>query len=319
MADTDSKTVVVTGGRGFVGHRLVAYLLDEGWRVVSIDNNIIETAHELPEHKQLTEYNVDIRDTDELTDIFEQERPRALIHLAAHHFIPFCNANPREATDNNIYGTESVLTAAKAVAENLERVVVTSSAAVYTPSETPHKEAEAAADPVDIYGMTKRANEHQAYAFSFHTNVPTYSVRLFNVYGPGETNPHLIPEIVDQLKAGETDIELGNPNPRRSFVHIDDVSRAYTAMLDTAPSTGYDVLNLGSAEEYSAAELIDIFNELAPFDVTYHSDESRIRKSDRPRLKPDLMRIADVLGWQEQYNMRTGLKELLETEGVNAN
>ena len=119
--------------------------------------------------------------------------PHWVVHLAAIHFIPYCNQHPFESADINIRGTINVLEACKAAA-SLEKVLFASTAAVYPISDTPHVETDAIG-PMDIYGLSKVAGERLMNEFHLASGTTTIVCRFFNAFGPNETNPHLIPEI----------------------------------------------------------------------------------------------------------------------------
>ena len=142
--------------------------------------------------------------------------------MAAIHFIPACEADPLACIRVNVEGTEALLEAC-AKTDSVEAVVVASSAAVYRPSELAHDEDSDLL--TDIYGHSKLWTEHLGKLFHARSGVPIGIARFFNVYGPGETNPHLIPTVLRQVENGD-EISLGNLTTRRDYVFVGDVSEA---------------------------------------------------------------------------------------------
>ena len=91
--------------------------------------------------------------------------------------------------------------------------------------------------PMDIYGTTKLATEKIASEFHLRTKMPVIVGRFFNAFGPNETNPHLFPEIQRQVLGGARTLKLGNLDPKRDYIHTEDMSRATSAKIIPRPST----------------------------------------------------------------------------------
>lgn len=259
----------------------------------------------IPEGAEFTP--VDIR-SDGLTGVVREISPDAVAHLAAIHYIPYCNENPEEALDTNTLGTRNLLEALEGVEVDVDGVVYASTAAVYPPREVPHTETDETG-PMDIYGKTKLLGEDLLELFQKRTGVPSAAARLFNVYGSRETNPHLIPAILEQLQDGNREVNLGNLSPKRDFVHVSDVARAIVAMLEG--SEGYDAYNVGTGDTHSVPEVVERFKEALGEDVEILVDQGRVRESDRPHLQADITKIKDELGWRPRVEFSKGLLDLL--------
>ena len=220
------KRILVTGGNGFVGREVVRLLYDE--HAVCVADNLRSgplrfNAGELSKFRFEP---VDIVDAPLVSRIVADFAPDTIIHLAAIHYIPECEQDPLLAAEINIEGTLNLLLAAPCGA----RFVFASSGAVYHPDTKPHIEAKAILGPSDIYGYTKLHGEHYVSYLASQRNFSAVVVRLFNVVGPGETNPHLLPEIVAQLKAGRKILRLGNLWPKRDYIHVRDAARGFVAV-----------------------------------------------------------------------------------------
>ena len=113
--------------------------------------------------------------------------------------------------------------------------------------------------------------------------------------GSRKTNPHLFPEIASQIQSGATRIEVGNLTPRRNYVHAADVATLVITALQRQWN-GFDVVNIGSEEEYSVLEVLEKFRKLAPTPVEFVSSPARQRPVDRPRLQPELEKMRRLLG-----------------------
>jgi UDP-glucose 4-epimerase len=238
--------------------------------------------------------------------------PEVVIHLAALHFIPECNRRPDEAVRINVIGTENLLEACSQV-PGLARVVITSSAAVYGISDSYMNEA-AKPEPSDIYGTTKTVNEWQAREFAALTGISTVAVRLFNVFGPGETNPHVLPAIMDQLRARQRKLKLGSVSPKRCYVYIDDVVNGFETVARARLPETFTTMNLGTSEEASVGELIEMMSSMLKTKLEVVEDSSRLRPSDRPYLRCDPSLIKALTGWQPRHSIEAGLRQLLMSE-----
>jgi UDP-glucose 4-epimerase len=306
----DESTVLVTGGAGFIGSHLTERLADRGADLVVVDDLFAGRREYVPD--EATFYEQDIR-SNEFAETVRDEAPDAIVHLAAIHHIPYCNANPEEAFEVNTMGTRTLLDAARDV-EGLEHVTFASTAAVYEPAEGPHRETDGLW-PIDIYGRTKLVSEDLLEKFATETGVPSASARLFNVYGTNETNQHLIPAILDQLRDGSREIELGNLAPARDFIHVTDVAAAFVALLDEFDDD-YRAYNVGTGTEHTVREVVEHTAEALGEPIEITQDRERVRESDRPHLRPSVDRIERELGWSADVEFTEGLRDLLEAEGI---
>ena len=199
--------ILVTGGAGFIGSAVVPKLQAENHEVFVYDNLSFGNRDFIA----VEDSNFclgDIRDAKLIEDFIQKVQPEAIIHLAAVHFIPYCNEHPFESSDINIRGTINVLEAAKKCS-NLKKILFASTAAVYPISDVAVKENDEVR-PLDIYGLSKLVGENLMQKFHLETGVDTICCRFFNAFGPNETNPHLIPEIEKQIREGNRKIALGN-------------------------------------------------------------------------------------------------------------
>jgi UDP-glucose 4-epimerase len=302
------KRILVTGGNGFVGREVVRLLYDK--HAVCVVDNLRSgplrfNADELDKFRFEP---VDIGDVSFVSDIVTDFAPDTIIHLAAIHYIPECEENPRLAAGTNINGTLNLLLAAPRGA----RFVFASSGAVYHPDTKPHNEADAILGPSDIYGYTKLHGEHYVRYLAAQRNLSAVIVRLFNVVGPGETNPHLLPEIVAQLKAGHTILRLGNMWPKRDYIHVRDAARGFVAVAlkDDIGTAGPMTVNLGTSQPYSVAEIVEKLRQVAPIEFTVEEEQARLRKVDRPHLAADIGEIRQHFGWTPQSTVDDALADL---------
>ena len=298
---------LITGGAGFIGSAVVPSLSKEGHEIFVLDNLSFGNRDfiDVPDSHFFLD---DIRDAKKVERIVKQINPQIVVHLAAIHFIPYCNQHPFEAADTNIRGTMNILNACKKLPD-LHKLFFASTAAVYPISdEAVHEEHELL--PLDIYGLSKLTGEHLCHDFWLETNIDTVVCRFFNAFGPNETNPHLIPEIEKQLRQGLRTINLGNLTPKRDFIHTFDMASAVRKVLKLENS-GYEIFNLGRGIEYSVVEIVEAFERQLNEKVSIKVDPSRVRKVERQHLLADVTKLKKKTGWKPEWNIDEGVKNLV--------
>lgn len=299
--------ILVTGGNGYVGRLVTRLLYDTHTVCVADCLRSGEVQFRNDELKKLRFERVDITDRSSVAKLISDFTPNVIIHLAAIHYIPECEEDPVGTVSTNVTGTVNLLLAAPPES----RFIFASSGAVYKPDSKPHRETTARLEPRDVYGLTKLQGEQYVRYFALQRRLSAVVVRLFNVIGPGETNPHVLPEIVAQLKAGYTKVRLGNLRPKRDYVHVADVARGFVATaLNGNLRAGETVtVNLGTSKSYSVADIIRKLRRIAG-KFAVEPDPNRFRPVDRPFLAADIKLIRRLFGWQPTHTIEETLEEL---------
>jgi len=307
--------VLVTGGAGFIGVPTVTNLLDRGHNVVVADNFAVGSRNRLDHlagHARLTIVELDLRDAAATAEVMADVAPRRVIHLAAHHFIPFCKANPAETIDVNVGGTQHLLDALGPVEP--ARIVFASTADVYAPAPAPHIEADTT-DPDNIYGMSKFMGEKlMAFHGQNHPETEMVVVRFFNAVGAGETNPHLVPDILDYVRECD-ELPLGNVDTRRDYIHTEDMATALERLL-SEPAGSFTV-NLGTGVSHDAREIVSSIAELLGRDLEIATDPAKVRQSDRPNLQAGTARLHGLLPGFNTKSLHETLAATLAGEGFD--
>jgi len=297
--------VLVTGGAGFIGSAVIKHLSGLDHEIFVIDNLSFGN-RDFIDINDSKFFEIDILDTVKVDQVIGQIKPEIIIHLAAIHFIPYCNAHPYESANINIAGTINILNAAEK--HKAQKVFFASTAAVYPIYDEAVSEKNATG-PLDIYGLSKLTGEHLCNEFHLRSGITTIVCRFFNAFGPNETNPHLIPEIQKQVLGGNRVINLGNLTPKRDFIHTYDMASAVETLLNNMNS-GIDTYNLGRGIEYAVTEIVDSFSNALGDSIEIKVDQARVRKVERMHLLADVTKLKS-LGWEPKIGIDEGIKTLV--------
>ena len=306
------RSILITGGAGFIGRWLTKRLLEGGDMVCLVDNLSVGSWENLADLEGSFEFiQADVRETERLAQYLQLYEVQMVYHLAALHYIPYCEDHPQETLEVNVIGTLSVLEAMRKA--KVKRLVFTSTGALYPPIDSPLHEA-IPVEAQDIYGLTKLHGETTIAYYQKRYGIQPTVVRLFNTYGPYETNPHLLPHIVSALKQGNRELCLGNLHPKRDYIYVQDVAEGLYRLGNHAHALG--VFNLGTGVEYSVQEVIAILEEILSEPLCVVQDPARIRPADKPYQRADTNKLEQTLGWKPTVSLREGLTLWLRHEGI---
>jgi len=305
-----TTNIFITGGAGFIGRWVVRRCLRDGHNVAVYDNLSAGHLDNLAEFSdRITFFEGDILDVSRLSTAMAETKPDVVFHLAAHHFIPFCNEHPLETLRVNVDGTYAVLM--QAADAGAHTAVVASSGAVYPSVDDPLSE-DMWTSPPDVYALSKRITEEVTEYAADNTSLTCVAARLFNTYGAYETNPHLIPHIVESLQSGPT-IALGNIHTKRDYIYVEDVADLLVESARHA-SGPYTLVNVGTGQEYSAEEIVKTIETLLETDIHVDVDEGRIRAVDKMHQRADTTRLEALTGSRAAHSITNGLTKLLQQE-----
>jgi UDP-glucose 4-epimerase len=296
-----------TGGAGYIGSVVAHQLLEEGHEVVVLDN--LSKGHEkaLPEGVRFI--RGDLLDAERIRDSLA-EGFDGVLHFAALSLVSESVEQPERYYRNNVCGTLNLLEAMREA--RVERLVFSSTAAVYgEPEEVPIPETSPTA-PTNPYGGSKLAVDHMIRAVAETRNVAATSLRYFNVAGASgrfgeDHNPetHLIPLVLqaaagvqDSVKIFGTDYPTRDGTAVRDYIHVEDLGRAHLLALEAARPGEHRIYNLGNGAGFSVREVIETARRVTGRPI--EAIESPRRSGDPAVLVASSDRIRAELGWKPE-------------------
>jgi NAD dependent epimerase/dehydratase len=309
-----NQTALVTGADGFLGSHLVEALVSRGVSVRAFVYynafNSFGWLDSLPEER-LREIDVRAGDVRDPTAVEAAMRgARAVFHLAALIGVPFSYESPASYVDTNVKGTLHVLEAARKL--GVERTLIVSSSEVYGTARYLPIDEEHPLQGQSPYSASKIGAEKLAEAFYRSFELPLVVVRPFNTYGPRQSARAVIPTIITQLLAGETEVRLGSLEPRRDFNYVKDTVSALIELACCDRCLG-EVVNVASGVDVSIGELAqELVSRIRPeARVIHDAQRVRPRHSEVERLLGSNAKLRSLTGWTPDFDLKRGLTETI--------
>ena len=305
-------TWLITGGAGFIGSHIAHLLINNNQKVVIFDNLSTGNLNNLEDIKNnITFINGDITKQADLAKL--PKNIDYILHLAAQISVPQSVENPQETFFTNTQGTLNILEFAKNI--KAKKIVLSSSAAIYGDKTLPPCQESAVPACQSPYALSKLQGEEMLKMYNLLYNLPTATLRYFNVFGPRQ-NPNsayaaVIAKFVDCFIKKQPLTIFGNGEQTRDFVFVKDIARAniFAAFnLDKG-----EVYNIAAGAHYTLLELVETLNNLFGYKAQINFAPARL--GDIKASFADISKITAV-GFKPKYTLATGLKEMLETMGV---
>jgi UDP-glucuronate 4-epimerase len=232
-------TTLVTGAAGFIGAALVQHLLARGETIVGIDNHNDYYDPRLKEarlqlfdaHPHYTHHRCDIADRAKMAALFDDIKPKRVVHLAAQAGVRYSLDNPQSYIDSNIVGFGNILEGCRHA--KVAHLVYASSSSVYGANTSlPYSEHDHVDHPLSLYAASKKANELMAHTYSHLYDLPTTGLRFFTVYGPWGRPDMALFKFAHAMLNGQPIDVYNNGQHSRDFTYIDDVIEGVVRVLN---------------------------------------------------------------------------------------
>jgi len=320
------KSIIITGGAGFIGSYLSERYHQEGYLVIIIDNLFrgkIENIQNIIEDGALF-FNIDLIDSNQkksIEDIIFKYKPEIILHYAAINGTQYFYDIPESVSEVNSIGTYNILKCIqniKLLDPIFETVFVfASTSETYgEPIDIPSTESSLTYVRIDenrdSYAAAKLMSEFYVKHFCESMAIKWLTFRIFNVYGPrmiGTKYGQVIPEFITRLKNGEYPLKIyGNGSHTRSFIYVSDhVDLVFKSINLAKPNNTY---NLGNPEEISIYDLARLI--MNKMNLVPNFDFLEERGGDHRRRKPSIDKLFKSIGEQELINIESGIELMLK-------
>jgi len=299
--------VLITGATGFAGGHLLEHLAGTsdlvGWGRSSPRGELTGLARW---------QTIDLLDRDKVRAAMAALRPAAVYHLAGAPNVAESWQDTAKPLEGNVLATAHVFDAIRRVGTDC-RILLTGSAAVYAPSDTPITENDPVA-PASPYALSKLAQEQLALRAFADDGLSVIIARPFNHTGPRQTPAFVAPSMARQIaliEHGAIDpvIRVGNLDARRDLSDVRDVIRAYVALMEDGQPG--EVYNIGSGVGRSMRSVLEALLSRSRVPVRVETDPARLRPTEVAALVADSTRLRQATGWQPQVSFDQMLDELL--------
>lgn len=315
VSEKPSKTVLVTGGAGFIGSHLSEALLAEGHRIVCLDNfnDYYDPAvkrrnlQAVRQSERFTLVEGDILDLELLRRVFQAHAVDIVVHLAARAGVRPSIAQPLLYQQVNVEGTNNLLELAREA--EVEKFIFGSSSSVYGKNEkVPFSEDDSVDHPISPYAATKKAGELICYTYHHLYGLPVTCLRFFTVYGPRQRPDMAIHKFTRLLHRGEAIPMFGDGESRRDYTFISDIVHGICNAIEFCQS--YHIYNLGESRTIALKELIQLIAEALGV-------EAKIQKlpeqpGDVPITYADISKAQREIQYQPKVAIETGVKEFVK-------
>jgi len=297
------KSVLITGGAGFIGANLVRKLALLNYDV----NLLIRPSTDLWRLKKILPqfkiHTIDISDIKNLKKTVTQINPKIIIHLATYS--QYRNqADFKQMVETNIKGTLNLLTASKDI--DYDIFINTGSSSEYGIKNTPMKETDLL-EPISFYAATKASTTVLCQVFAKEYQKPIVTLRPFSVYGPFEEKERFIPTIIKSVIENKT-IKLTPGNQRRDFINVQDVVDIYVKTIEKGKSLAGQILNMGTGVEYTNDEVVKTLFKITGKKVKIEKGAFPKRLWDTSHWVADVSKTKKLLNWKPGFTLEEGLR-----------
>src|SRR5574343_162686 len=311
--------VLLTGAAGFIGRATAEALLKAGHQVVAVDNlndyYAVSLKHArlatLREQPGLQFYQLDVADWPALDALFAEQRPDAVIHLAAQAGVRYSIQNPHAYAQSNLLGMAYILEACRQ--HPVQHLVYASSSSVYGKNaKAPFAEDDRTDQPVSFYAASKKANEVMAASYSHLYQLPATGLRFFTVYGPWG-RPDMAPWLfTEAILRGEPIKVFNHGRLQRDFTYIDDIVEGILRVLAQPPQGDcpHTLYNIGNHQP------VELMTFTSTIEQALGREAEKIylpmQDGDVPITYADTQKLRDAVGFSPDTPLADGMRRFVD-------
>lgn len=311
MENMVNRTVLVTGGAGFIGSHLVELLVKNKYKVVVIDiqkpHNSYFFLNRL--YKKVDYRIVDIRKKRQVDILFSSLHPTYVIHLAAQAIVQSAYNDPYDVFETNIMGTVNILEACRKD-KKIKKILVASSDKAYGKTKKAYKES----SPLHgdhPYDVSKSCEDLIAQTYFKTYGLPVIITRFGNVYGEGDLHfDRIIPGICRSIITGKPLDIRSNGKYVRDYIYVKDVADGYIRLMRTKKNVMGEAFNFGSKETLTVVDVIKVMGKALKKKIQYNILNTA--KNEIPYQSLDYAKIHKMLGWKPTNSMQKTAKKVLK-------
>jgi dTDP-glucose 4,6-dehydratase len=306
---SDGKSILVTGGAGFIGSHLAEDLVNNGFSVKIIDDFSTGSVNNILGLFNNRNFKM-IRGSVTNKDLVEKAASDVdvIFHLAAQIHVDRSILEPRHTFEVNTLGTLNVLDAASE--NNVETVVYASTSEVYGSAKYVPMDEDHPLNPASPYAASKAAADRLCFSYYNTYKLPVVIVRCFNTYGPRQKDTGYaaaIPKFIRRVLSGKPPVIYGDGTQTRDYMYVKDTVKAYKLVLNSYKNVLGKAINFGTGKEISILDLANTLCELSnnkskPIHVAPRAGEVK-------RLCADVTLAKNLLNFTPEYTIRKGLEE----------
>jgi len=307
--------ILITGAAGFIGYHLCRSMLDDGYKVLGIDNlndyydtNLkLARLEELKPYKKFRFQKVDIADRESITKAFQSFNPTKVINLAAQAGVRYSIENPYVYMYSNLLGFLNIIELCRN--NEVEGLIYASSSSVYGGNEKiPFSVDDKVNKPIALYGATKRANELIAHSYSHLYGLHTTGLRYFTVYGPWGRPDMAMFIFTKKILADQPIPVFNNGNMKRDFTYIDDIISGTRSAIEK--NYKCEIFNLGNHRSEELMDVISIIEKSLGKKVRVNF--LPMQPGDIPESFADIENSKKKLGYSPKSDIKKGIPKLIE-------
>src|SRR5229473_3507241 len=314
------RSILLTGGAGFIGSHVAEALLRRGDGLTVVDNlhdfySPVWKKQNLQDIQRAGPFDfhdVDICDRQRIRDVVSRSRPEVIVHLAARAGVRPSIEEPSAYVEVNINGTLNLLELCREF--QVRQFVFGSSSSVYgTTSRAPFSEDQVDLRPISPYAATKLAGEMLSYTYAHLFKVPVICLRFFTVYGPRQRPDLAIHKFTALIEAGKPVPIFGDGSAGRDYTWVDDIAAGVMAAVDYEPhpvdGVPFEVFNLGNSHPVKLLEMVELLERITGKSVILERHPPQ--PGDVPLTWADISKACRLLGYRPATRLEEGLEQFV--------